>query len=180
MRPAFRHPAPFIAWRLEQALAPGIVVVQRSDRILVGIGVFKLLKCALLVAIGLCALWLHGRDVEHQVTVWVNSLGLDPGNRYLERILWKIGALQPKRFEELGIGSLCYAVLFAIEGTGLVRRRVWAEYLTVAITASFLPLEIYEIVEHASVAKGIVSAANAAILCYLIARLRRDGRWPFR
>jgi uncharacterized membrane protein (DUF2068 family) len=155
-------------------------VDRQSDRILVAIGVFKLVKVALLVAIGLAAWWLRDRDVAHQVRLWVGALGLDPGNRYLQQVVEKLGVLQPRRFEELAIGSLCYAAVFAIEGMGLVLRRLWAEYLTVVITASFLPLEIYEIVEHASIAKGIVTAANAAIVIYLIARLRRDGRWPFR
>jgi uncharacterized membrane protein (DUF2068 family) len=151
-------------------------VGNRSDRVVLWIGVFKLVKVAVLLAVGIGVLWLRDRDVAHHVQVW----GVDPVNRYLGRVVGKAGVISPRRFEELGIGSLCYALLFAVEGVGLVMRKLWAEYLTVLITGSFLPLEVYEIVEHGGAIKVAILAANAAIVIYLIGRLRRARHWPFR
>ncbi len=62
---------------------------------------------------------------------------------------------------------------------GLARKQVWTEYLTTIITASFVPLEVYEIVEHGSALKIAAIGVNLAIGVYLVLRLRRDGRWPF-
>jgi uncharacterized membrane protein (DUF2068 family) len=59
------------------------------------------------------------------------------------------------------------------EGAGLALRRRWAEYFTIIITASFLPLEIYELVHRVTGVKVVVMAINLAILVFLIARVRR-------
>ena len=60
--------------------------------------------------------------------------------------------------------------LFTVEGVGLLSRKIWAEWLTIVITCSFIPLEIYEVVEKGSVMKAVVLVANILIAIYLIAR----------
>jgi uncharacterized membrane protein (DUF2068 family) len=57
---------------------------------------------------------------------------------------------------------------------GLLLRRHWAEYLAVVATASFLPLEVYELIRHVRPTQVVVVAANLAIVLYLIARLRAE------
>jgi uncharacterized membrane protein (DUF2068 family) len=71
------------------------------------------------------------------------------------------------------VGTFFYALLHLVEGTGLVLRRRWAEYLTVVATGSLLPLEFYEIARKFSVLRVGVLAINLAIVAYVIARLRR-------
>jgi uncharacterized membrane protein (DUF2068 family) len=59
---------------------------------------------------------------------------------------------------------------------------VWAEWLTVGVTASLIPFEIYELVSHATLGKVLALIANVAIVIYLL-RHRwlfvpgRIGRW---
>ena len=50
---------------------------------------------------------------------------------------------------------------------------------TAIITTSFIPLEIYELIEHESWMKIGVILLNALIVVYLVRRLRREGHWPF-
>jgi uncharacterized membrane protein (DUF2068 family) len=49
----------------------------------------------------------------------------------------------------------------------------WGEWLTVIITSSLLPIEVYEIVRHPSAVKVTVLAVNIAIVAYLIYGIRR-------
>jgi len=42
------------------------------------------------------------------------------------------------------------------------------------ITASLVPLELYEIARHLTLARVTVLAVNVAIVWYLIVRLRRE------
>jgi len=69
-----------------------------------------------------------------------------------------------------------------VEAWGLHRRRVWAEWLTVIVTSSFIPLEVYHLVEKPTFGKVATLIANVAILVYLL-RHRwlflpgRIGRW---
>jgi uncharacterized membrane protein (DUF2068 family) len=74
--------------------------------------------------------------------------------------------------KEIGAGSFGYAALFLTEGTGLLLRKRWAQYFTIIVTASFLPLEFYEVIRQPSVLKTVVILSNVAILVYLVIRLR--------
>lgn len=141
------------------------------------IALFKLIKAMLLVAIAVGALSLsrHGPDEP-----WIHALLFDPRGRYFHRALEKISGLDARQLDEIALGSLIYAAVFLVEGVGLMLRKAWAEVLTVLITTSFIPLEIYELAVHRTWLKLAVIAANLAIVIYLVRRLRRERRGPFR
>jgi uncharacterized membrane protein (DUF2068 family) len=65
-------------------------------------------------------------------------------------------------------------MLLLIEGTGLYLQKRWGEYFTILITASFLPFELYEFIHAFTFIKLGVLWVNAAILVYLIVRVRRE------
>jgi uncharacterized membrane protein (DUF2068 family) len=150
---------------------------QQNGRILRLIAVAKLVKAAILAATGLGALSMLSTGVAHTLHGWV--LHLAPGNATLRGGFAHARALPPHTLELAGIGFLAYAVLFTIEGVGLWIQAVWAEYLTIGITSSFVPFEIYELVKSVSIAKSVALAANIAIVIYLVLKLRKDGKWPF-
>ncbi len=77
----------------------------------------------------------------------------------------------------LSVGAFVYAGLFLTEGVGLLMRKRWGEIVTIVITGSFLPFEIYElIVKEFSVVKLLLLIANAAVLVYLIWHLRHEKK----
>jgi len=43
----------------------------------------------------------------------------------------------------------------------------WAEWLTTIITASLIPLEVWEVIFRPTVGKALVLVANTAIVIYL-------------
>lgn len=139
------------------------------------IALFKLAKALLLVAIAIGALSLRRHDgpLDASLGPWIHGLLFDPHGRYLHRALETISGLDARRLDEIALGSVVYAAVFVVEGIGLMLRRWWAEVLTVVITASFVPLEIYELVAHRSWLKLGVIIANLAIVTYLVRRLRR-------
>jgi uncharacterized membrane protein (DUF2068 family) len=83
-------------------------------------------------------------------------------------------ALDLRDLREIGAAFIAYAAVFVVEGVGLLRRRRWAEWLTVIVTASFIPFEIYELARRPGVAKVIALALNVAIAAYLAWRRMRD------
>ena len=86
--------------------------------------------------------------------------------------LGRVSNLSPEQIKKLGLGSFIYAGLFLTEGVGLWLLKRWAQWLTVIITSSLVPIEIYEIHRHPTSVKWGVLALNLAIVVYLIYRIR--------
>ena len=151
----------------------------QRDIIIRLIALFKLVKALVLIAVGIGALSLRHGHSGSWLGAWLHALTVDPHGTYVNWLLAKISSFKPRELEEIGIGSLLYAAVFVIEGVGLMLRRMWAEVLTVIVTISFIPLEIYELVEHRSWAKAAVLVVNLFVVLYLLRRLRREKHWPF-
>src|ERR1700722_7540500 len=137
------------------------------------IAVFKVLKASILIALGVGALKLLHKDVAGTVEHWVEFLRLDPSNHYIDAALEKVSNIKPDKIKELGLGSMVYAGLFLTEGIGLWREKRWAEWFTVIITSSLVPIEIYEIHHHPTPVKIAVLLINIAIVAYLVYRIRK-------
>ena len=137
------------------------------------IGLFKLLKGLLLVAVGVGALKLLHKDVAAVIDHWVQLLRVDPDNRFIHRLLLKVISVSPRQLKELSVGTFFYASLLLTEGVGLLMRRRWAEYFTVITTAVFIPLEVYELVHKLTPVRIAITLLNVAIVWYLVRRIRK-------
>lgn len=137
------------------------------------IGVFKLVKGIALLIAGLGLLRLLHRDIMAVALHWVAAFRVDPDNRFIHRFLLRIFNVTPKQLRELSAGTFFYAGIFLTEGTGLLMRKHWAEYVTLISTALFLPLEAYEIYERITILKLAVTVINILIVWYLARRLKR-------
>ena len=147
---------------------------QRGAGVLLAIALFKLVKASLLIVLGVGALSLvHDHDVAATLRDVVAEFRVDPQNAFIHRTITRISGLDAKRLEELSVGTFVYAAVFLVEGTGLLFRKRWAEYLTTLVTLSFIPFEVYEMVHHPSVLKAVGIGVNALIVAYLAIRLWR-------
>jgi uncharacterized membrane protein (DUF2068 family) len=149
--------------------------MQPSDpRLIRLIALFKLLKAVLLIAVGVAALQLLHADVTSVLEAWVRRLGLGPGSRYVGRVILTATTLTPNRIKDLEVGSFIYAGLFLTEGIGLWFLKRWAEWFTVIITSSLIPVEVYEIHRHLTAIKVSVLLINLAVVGFLLYRLRGE------
>lgn len=155
------------------SLSPQIVPPDRGLRLIAG---FKLFKGLLLLAVGLGALRLLHRDVAETLAALVYHLHLRPENRYVGRLLALITGVDPRRLRAISAGTFAYAALLLTEGIGLLLRQRWAEYFTTIVTGSFIPLELYELAQRWTVPRMVVVVVNAAIVWYLIKRVREERR----
>ncbi|HTF45585.1 MAG TPA: DUF2127 domain-containing protein [Terriglobales bacterium] len=153
-------------------------VKSSPNRLLRLIAIFKLLKAALLLAVGVGALRLLHKDVASAVEHWAELLKLDPNNRYIDTAIEKACDITPDKIRVLGLGSMIYAGLFLTEGIGLWLEKRWAEWFTVIITSSLIPVEIYEISRRTTPLKIAVLGINLAIVAYLVSRIRRKKSDP--
>src|SRR3979411_2206626 len=138
------------------------------------IAAFKLLKAALFIAIGGSGLKLLHQDVAPTLDHWATMLGLDPGNQYVDKALQKLADLSPNKIKGLGVVSFIYAGLFLTEGIGLWMVKRWAEWFTIIITTSLVPVEVYEILRHPTPLRILVLVINVAVVGYLLYRIRTE------
>ena len=89
-------------------------------------------------------------------------------------MLVKASIANAQQVQALSLGSFVYAGLLLTEGIGLFLQKRWAKYFSVIITASFIPLEVWELMKKFSPAKIVVIAVNMAIVVYLVVKLRRE------
>ena len=149
---------------------------RRNSRVLIAIAVFKLVKALLLIALGIGAITLlRNGDTIGTLHRVARDLGIDANRRLVTKAIAKIAGVDHRKLEEIGLGTFVYAGVFLVEGIGLLLRRRWAEYLTIVVTASFIPFEIYELVHAPSAMKVAGLALNVLIVAYLVLR-----RWQER
>lgn len=138
------------------------------------IGLFKLSKALLSIALGVGALKLLHHDIAAVVLHITDALKIDPESRFVGLIMSKadlIGATQLLHFTVLTFG---YAVVCLVEGTGLVLEKHWAEYFTVTLTALALPWEGWELYKELTMLRIALLLVNLVVLAYLIWLLRRQ------
>jgi uncharacterized membrane protein (DUF2068 family) len=87
----------------------------------------------------------------------------------------KAFTLQSSRLHLFAAIILVYAAVEGIEAVGLWYGRRWAEYLTFLVTASLLPLEVYEIATRLSPLKILTFVINVAVVAYLLYAKRLFG-----
>jgi len=146
-----------------------------QGRLLRVIAVFKFFKSLTLIALVFGAFRFLHRDVGEVAEHWAKALKLDPGNHHVEMALARAANITPEQIKKLGLGGLLYAALFCTEGIGLWMRKRWGEWLTVIITSTLVPVEVYEIFRHPSAVKVVVLLINVGVVVYLIWRIRSDG-----
>jgi uncharacterized membrane protein (DUF2068 family) len=147
-----------------------------SDRVLVLIAIMKLVKVVMLVTLGVGAFKLVGADVGETLTRWTRHLNVDANSRHLHALIASATGIGDRKLEAIGVGTFVYAAVFATEGIGLLMKKRWAEYLTSIVTTSFIPLEIWEMTRHATVAKAVAIALNVATVVYLVFKLKKQRR----
>src|SRR5713101_5752703 len=134
------------------------------------IALFRLAKALVLLAAGAGVLKLLDPSFAGQVHTWLATLPFVESRPQLQRAADHLTHASPRRLEIAAAAAAGYAALFAVEGVGLWLRKVWAEYLTIVATASFVPFEIYELTRRFTPIRLGALVVNLAIVAYLVVR----------
>ena len=148
-------------------------VASHHDPGLLMIGLFKLVEAAFFLLVGVGAFHFIHRDLGNAAMRLVVRLRMDPEGRLVAFVLDHMDAITAHRLREIGVATFFYAGLRVTEGVGLVLEKAWAEYLTVALTISFLPWELYEIARRLDWIRVGLFLVNLGVLAYLVWWLRR-------
>jgi uncharacterized membrane protein (DUF2068 family) len=140
------------------------------------IAIYKLLKVLLLLAVAYGEVRLSDASLSARLLDWASARPLGLEHHVVTWLLEWFSGLSAARVHALRAVTLAYAALFATEGIGLWMQKRWAEWLTVIITASLIPLEIWELLLRPNLGKAAVLVANAAIVAILIWHVRSSAK----
>jgi uncharacterized membrane protein (DUF2068 family) len=151
---------------------------QRHNKWLVLIAAYKFLLALFFAAIGVGALNLLHKDIDDVLAQAATILRFNPESRFVNFLLDKASLLDAPMLKRIGALAFSYAGVSLIEGIGLYLEKAWAEYLTLAITASFLPWEIFEVIHRVTWTRVGLLTANAAIFLYLLKLVAGHRKQP--
>ena len=147
-----------------------------EDVVLRLIAVFKVIKSAISIALGIGLLrMVHHNVSEFLATYVINPFHFDPESRFWAGALEEASKITPHSLRLASYAAFVYAAIFMTEGIGLYLRKHWAEYMVLFSTGLLLPIEFYEIYLQLTWWKVGVVLVNFAILVYLIHRLWLDS-----
>ena len=147
----------------------------RRHRYLKLIALLKIGHGVLVLLLGISLLFLNAR------TRWMDFLSSWTADELLMRhskavdyLLIKLQAiLAGGVLRATGFLALFYAAVLFTEGIGVYMQQRWAEWLMLFATASLIPLEVWHIWHHPSLAAVVILIVNCFIVWFLYLVLRR-------
>jgi uncharacterized membrane protein (DUF2068 family) len=118
---------------------------------------------------------LRGRFYKVVADLQIGTSSRHPSDHGLLHELDRAFSLQSDTLRLVGLVFVVYALVEGIEAFGLWYARRWAEYLTFVVTASLLPLEVYELAHRVSALKIVTITINLAVVAYLLFAKRLFG-----
>jgi uncharacterized membrane protein (DUF2068 family) len=139
----------------------------------------------LLVGAGAYAVWRFSNSehalqllFEKNLTIFkpvAQHYGYDLDNSSVVTTIRKFFTYKQSSLDLAAIALALYAVIELIEAIGLWLAKRWGEYFAAVATGLFLPIEIYELTEHATKFKIATFALNVLAVVYLVWTKRLFG-----
>lgn len=142
------------------------------------IALYKLLKVLLLLLAAYGELRLHDASLSAKLMTWTEARPSALEHQVVRWVVAYISGASDAKIHMLRLVTLTYAMVFAAEGIGLWMRKRWAEWLTTIVTASLIPLELWEFFSRPNLGKAAVLIGNSVIVAYLVWHVRSKGKVP--
>jgi uncharacterized membrane protein (DUF2068 family) len=140
------------------------------------IALYKIVKVVLLLLAAYFELRLHDAALSAKLVTWVEARPAGREHELVSKALQMLSGLSESNIHALRLLTFAYAAVFAVEGIGLWMQKRWAEWMTTIVTASLIPIEVWELVTRPNFGKAAVVVANTAIVVFLVWHVRAKGR----
>lgn len=146
---------------------------QKHNKVLLLIALYKGALALLFAALGVGAfrvLVLH-LDLGDVLDGIREALHFSPESRLINFLAHRVDMVNDAVLRRIGFFAFSYAAVSLAEGVGLYLEKAWAEILTVLITASFLPWELFEVWRQVTWLRVGLLVVNTLVLLYLVKAL---------
>ncbi len=131
------------------------------------VATLEILKGIGAVLAGLLIMTIRHRDLGELAEDLIFKLHLNPTSKLPWWFIDKAYDISIKNLWWLMAGVLLYSLIRFIEGYGLWRERVWAEWFALISGALYIPFEIYELLHRADALKWAILFINIGIVIYM-------------
>jgi uncharacterized membrane protein (DUF2068 family) len=149
----------------------GLITARQSSPLVLKLfAIYYLVQGLLLIALGVGGLILVDQNQNHLLVIkqWLRVVRLDPENHFIHWLLTKVLPVKDPMMETFSIGSFVYGGIAFVQGGGLLLSKPWASYLTVVVVGSFIPWELYSMLDDVTPLKLMTLCINAMIVGYLL------------
>jgi uncharacterized membrane protein (DUF2068 family) len=131
------------------------------------VAVIEGLKGLLVLVAGLGLIALVHRDAQQEAEALILQMHLNPAHHYPRIFIEAASHLNNAHLILFAAGAFLYALVRFVEGYGLWRDRLWAEWFAVIAGSVYLPFEIFELWRGVTAVKVVIFALNLLVVAYL-------------
>ena len=135
-------------------------------RALVAIVIYKCFTIGLLICVAI-GLFLTSNKSDGLYT-FAEEYMMTGKREIIKAGLQQVLSVSTTKMQLGAVVALVYAAVNGVEAIGLWYQKAWATILVVGIVGMTIPVEIYEIINKASLVKFVVFAINLAMFVYLL------------
>jgi uncharacterized membrane protein (DUF2068 family) len=152
------------------------VTSHRLQESIRAVAIFEAVKGALVLAAGFGLLRLLHKDAHRIAYEFISLVHLNPAQKYPKIFIDLADNITDGKLWFFAGLALMYSVFRFVEGYGLWRQRVWAEWLAVVSGSIYLPIEIYEVFVKISFVSVFALVANifvVGLVAYMLIQKRQ-------
>lgn len=154
--------------------SPQNIATQQGHRhTMLIIALFEVAKGSVAIFASLALLNLTHQNVLYLTNFSINFFHLDSDAHYFKTLFDYTNLLNNEDLRTLVLMVWLYAAIRFIEGYGLWKNRVWAEWLAALSGSIYLPIEVSHLIKHTNVINTAVLVTNATVVAYILYRLWR-------
>lgn len=146
----------------------GSLVARHQAEGIRSIAVFEAFKGLVVLTAGFGLLHLVHRDLQAFAEELVRHSHLNPAHHYPKIFIEAASRTSDNRLRFLAALAFLYASVRFVEAWGLWRLRAWAEWFAIISGSIYVPVEIFELIKHATLIRFAVLAVNLFIVVYLV------------
>ncbi len=132
------------------------------------VAIFEGVKGLLVLVAGFGLLALIHRDLQSIAEHIVGHFHLNPARHYPRIFIEAAARTSDTQLRTMAGFAFLYTAVRFIEAFGLWRARPWAEWFAIISGAVYIPIEVFELYEHATWVRGLILVLNLGIVAYLL------------
>jgi uncharacterized membrane protein (DUF2068 family) len=159
---------------------PEMISASTSKTVVKSVALFEAIKGTVVLLGGFGLLSLLHRNIRLIAAALVGHLHMNPAHGFANSFIEAASRVTDSRLWMIALLGFVYGVFLLIEAYGLWFGKVWAEWVAVLSGGTYLPVEIYELLEKITWVRLSALTINLLVIGFMGGVLVRNRRKRIR